>query len=113
MPGPQTITIQDVQFGDVWLCSGQSNMEFNVAGGLNATAEIAGSANPNLPEDAVFGLLSSHGGHHISQIDEVGARDFAGEAKTWHAMRHHMLVIADAIADGIAKQFPDRFAAKS
>ena len=24
--GPQTITIQDVQFGDVWLCSGQSNM---------------------------------------------------------------------------------------
>ena len=70
-------------------------------------------ANPNLPEDAVFGLLSSHGGHHISQIDEVAARDFAGEAKTWHAMRHHMLVIADAIADGIAKQFPDRFAAKS
>ena len=27
--GPQTITIQDVKFGDVWLCSGQSNMEFN------------------------------------------------------------------------------------
>ena len=46
--GPQTITIQDVQFGDVWLCSGQSNMEFNVAGGLNAAAEIAASANPNL-----------------------------------------------------------------
>ena len=76
-------------------------------------AKFLSGANPNLPEDAVFGLLSSHGGHHISQIDEVAARDFAGEAKTWHAMRHHMLVIADAIADGIAKQFPDRFAAKS
>jgi hypothetical protein len=76
-------------------------------------AKFLSGANPNLPEDAVFGLLSSHGGHHISQIDAVGARDFAGEAKTWHGMRHHMLVIADAIADGIAKQFPDRFAAKS
>jgi hypothetical protein len=76
-------------------------------------ARFLSGANPNLPEDAVFGLLSSHGGHHISQIDEVGAHDFAGEAKTWHAMRHHMLVIADAIADAIAKQFPDRFPAKS
>ena len=75
-------------------------------------AKFLSGANPNLPEDAVFGLLSSHGGHHISQIDEVGARDFAGEAQTWHAMRHHMLVIADAIADGIAKQFPERFVAE-
>ena len=76
-------------------------------------AKFLSGANPNLPEDAVFGLLSSHGAHHISQIDQVGARDFAGEAQTWHAMRHHMLVIADAIADAIAKQFPDRFPAKS
>lgn len=26
------ITLNDVLFGDVWLCSGQSNMEFNVNG---------------------------------------------------------------------------------
>ena len=76
-------------------------------------AKFLSGANPNLPEDAVFGLLSSHGAHHISQIDQVGARDFAGEAQTWHAMRHHMLVIADAIADALAKQSPDRFPAKS
>ena len=76
-------------------------------------AKFLSGANPNLPEDAVFGLLSSHGGHHISQIDEVGARISRRGARPGHAMRHHMLVIADAIADGIAKQFPDRFAAKS
>jgi len=72
-------------------------------------AKFLSGANPNLPEDAVFGLLSSHGGHHVAQIDEVASRDFAGEARTWHAMRSHMLVISDAIADGIAKQFPARF----
>lgn len=32
------------------------------------------------------------------------------EAQAWHAMRRHMLVIADALLDGIAKQFPARFA---
>lgn len=26
------VTLHDVLFGDVWLCSGQSNMEFNVNG---------------------------------------------------------------------------------
>jgi hypothetical protein len=76
-------------------------------------AKFLGSANPHLPEDDVFGLLSSHGGHHVAQIDEIASRDFAGEAKTWHAMRHHMRVISDAIVDGLAKQFPDRFKQQS
>lgn len=34
------VLLQDVLFGDVHLCGGQSNMQFSVAGGLNATAEI-------------------------------------------------------------------------
>ena len=33
-------------FGDVWLCSGQSNMELPVNRALNAEREIADSANP-------------------------------------------------------------------
>ncbi|XP_050390045.1 sialate O-acetylesterase-like [Patella vulgata] len=44
-----SITINDVLFGDVWVCSGQSNMQFTVAGAFNATAEIADAASfPNI-----------------------------------------------------------------
>lgn len=45
--GPHAATFTDVVFGDVWLCGGQSNMEFNMQGAifpggvLNASAEIA------------------------------------------------------------------------
>jgi len=46
--GPQTVTLQDILFGDVWICSGQSNMQFGVNGALNAPAEIAGAANPQI-----------------------------------------------------------------
>ena len=68
--GGETIMLQDVLFGDVWvsrgccyaestsstcfstssylhtqLCSGQSNMQFTVDMGFNATAEVAAAAN--------------------------------------------------------------------
>ncbi|XP_054853840.1 sialate O-acetylesterase [Eublepharis macularius] len=35
------ITLQDVYFGDVWLCSGQSNMEMTVSQIFNASKELA------------------------------------------------------------------------
>jgi sialate O-acetylesterase len=39
--GRSTQTVSDVLVGDVWLCSGQSNMELQVWRSLNARAEIA------------------------------------------------------------------------
>lgn len=40
--------LSDVAFGDVFLCSGQSNMEFTLRHATNADTAIAGSANPDL-----------------------------------------------------------------
>jgi hypothetical protein len=72
-------------------------------------AVFLGGANPNLPVEVLKGLLAAHGSHHVQQIGEFKARQFDAEARTWSAMTGHMYVIADALADGIAKQFPDRF----
>ncbi len=47
-----TITIHDVLFGDVWLCSGQSNMQLTVNLIYNATEEIANAGN--YPKIRVF-----------------------------------------------------------
>eukprot|EP01012_Entosiphon_sulcatum_P015631 TRINITY_DN20596_c0_g1_i2.p1 TRINITY_DN20596_c0_g1~~TRINITY_DN20596_c0_g1_i2.p1 ORF type:complete len:298 (-),score=48.60 TRINITY_DN20596_c0_g1_i2:797-1657(-) len=42
-------SLNDVLFGDVWVCSGQSNMQFTVLQGFNASEEIARAANyPNI-----------------------------------------------------------------
>lgn len=72
-------------------------------------ATFLSGANPNLPKDALVGLLGAHGGHHIQQIQDVGAGKFDAEAKTWSDMKGHIYVIADALVDAIAKQFPDKF----
>jgi hypothetical protein len=72
-------------------------------------ATFLSGANPNLPKDTLKGLLIAHGGHHAAQNAAIKAKKWADEAKTWEAMKGHMYVIADALGDGIAKQFPDKF----
>jgi sialate O-acetylesterase len=47
-----TITLHDVLFGDVWICSGQSNMQLTVNMIYNATEEIANAGN--YPKIRVF-----------------------------------------------------------
>ena len=72
-------------------------------------AAFLSGANPNLPKDAVLDLLEAHGGHHVSQIQQLKANQYAEEAKTWSEMQTHMYVIADALTGAIAKQFPEKF----
>lgn len=72
-------------------------------------AVFLSGANPHLEKGAVSGLLQAHGSHHISQIQQFMAKDYAGEAETWAAMSKHMYVIADALGDALAKQFPEKF----
>jgi hypothetical protein len=62
-----------------------------------------------LPKDALYSVLLAHGGHHIQQIQELKARNYAAEAKTWDDMKSHVYQIADATADALAKQFPKQF----
>ena len=72
-------------------------------------AAFLAKANPYLPETALVNLLSAHGGHHISQIDQLAKADYGGEAKTWHAMREHILGIADTLGSALVEQFPEKF----
>ena len=44
--GKNTVRVTDILTGEVWLCSGQSNMERKVSQTLNADQEIATASNP-------------------------------------------------------------------
>jgi sialate O-acetylesterase len=46
--GENSVTFKDVLVGEVWVCSGQSNMEWTVNGVLNATAEKAAAEYPTI-----------------------------------------------------------------
>jgi len=43
--GKNTVTVKDILVGEVWVCSGQSNMEFTVKQAKNSAQEIADANN--------------------------------------------------------------------
>ncbi len=80
---------------------------------INNAKEIAvflSSANPNWSEQALLTALGSHGALHMTQIEEINAKNFEAEAKTWEQEKSQIFQIADALSDGIVKQFSQRFA---
>src|SRR3954452_22681450 len=46
--GNNAITLSNVLVGEVWICSGQSNMSFQVRDAVNADKEIASSNFPDI-----------------------------------------------------------------
>jgi len=63
--GKNTIRLTDILTGEVWLCSGQSNMERNVARTLNAAQEIAAANNPLIRHITIK--------HHVSDTPATDA----------------------------------------
>ncbi len=70
------------------------------------------SANPNLPKPAVADLVKSHVLTLKDVIDAQAARDWQKVYPALRAAAAHMQMIADPLADAIAKQFPAKFAAR-
>ena len=81
----------------------------NLTGNATEIAKFLSSANPHLPFETLNGLLLAHGGHHVQEIEQLKSKQYAQEAQTWEAMKKHMYVIADALAEAIAKQFAAKF----
>jgi sialate O-acetylesterase len=64
-----TITLHDVLFGDVWLCSGQSNMQLTVSLIYNATEEIANAGN--YPKIRVFTAALNQSATPIEELFDI------------------------------------------
>ena len=67
------------------------------------------SANPNLPKSVIADLVK---GHVLTLKTVIDAQQMGDAAKTYMTLREaamHMQMIADPLADAIAKQFPGKF----
>lgn len=82
--GSNTILFEDVLIGEVWVCSGQSNMQWTVASSRDSEKEIAGANHPNIrlitvprkstpePQDDFTGQWEVCSSKSIPQFSAVG-----------------------------------------
>jgi hypothetical protein len=72
-------------------------------------ARFLGGANPNWPEQDVFDLLSLH--LKLTKDEAVArlTKDYAADVKAFDDIFTEIMVLADALNDGLVAQFPDKF----
>jgi hypothetical protein len=72
-------------------------------------ARFLNTANPNLPVDAVAGMLQDHVNQLAGALDAYAAKDPAKAYAMLHDSHNHMFMTGNALATGIAAQSPDKF----
>jgi hypothetical protein len=74
-------------------------------------ADFLSKANPNWPRATLVDMMKKH---LSTTTDEVVARltkNWDADVRAFDAVYDHILVMSDALADGIVKQFPAKFPA--
>ena len=66
--GDNTVALRDVLVGDVWVASGQSNMEFRLREAVNGASEIASANHPRIRLFQVNNRVADH------PLDDVDAK---------------------------------------
>jgi sialate O-acetylesterase len=77
--GKNTLHVADLLTGDVWLCSGQSNMEWTVAKSPNAEAEMASAQLPLIRHIKIKTQRSDQPAERIDGVWEVCTPATVGE----------------------------------
>ncbi len=81
--GGSTITLNDILIGEVWLCSGQSNMEWSVRAAKDAKREIAEAKYPNV---RLFHVPKHHSGQPQSDVNASWRRCDPGAVANFSAV---------------------------
>jgi hypothetical protein len=72
-------------------------------------AAFLSSANPNWPQKTLQDMLHSHLQMVTEQVVALLKHDTPSLVSAYDKNSQHMMMLADALASGIAKQFPDKF----
>jgi len=74
-----------------------------------AIADFLSKANPNWPRATLVNMMNVH---LSTTTDEVVARltkNWDADVRAYDKVYDHILMMADALSDGIVKQFPEKF----
>jgi hypothetical protein len=72
-------------------------------------ADLLSKANPNWPKDTLADLMKKHLSTTTNEVVARLNKDWDADVRAFDEVHEHILHMADALSDGIVKQFPDKF----
>lgn len=72
-------------------------------------AAFLSKANPNWPKETLVAMMKTHLSTTTAEVVARLKHDWEGDVRAYDAVYQHILMMADALSDGIVKQFPDKF----
>lgn len=90
--------------------AGRKKAVNNLLGYAEDFGAFLNSANPNLPKDAVAELVRGHVTTLAAVVDAQANQNWTEAYRLQRKAAGHMQMISDALANAIAKQFPEKFA---
>ena len=76
-------------------------------------ADFLSKANPHWPRATLVNMMNTHLSTTTDEVVARLTRNWDADARAFDAVSAHILTMADALSDGIIKQFPDKFADRS
>ena len=74
-------------------------------------ATFLSKANSNWPKDTLVDMMKKHLSTTTAEVTARLTHDWEGDVRAYDAVYDHILMMADALSDGIIKQFPEKFKA--
>lgn len=88
--------------------AGQDTADRKWHDNANAIADFLSKANPNWPRATLVDLMNEHLSTTTAEVVARLQKNWDADVKAYDAVYGHILRMADALTDGIAKQFPDK-----
>ena len=104
-----TIAVDIIKFAKAGDKANQQQADAKWKKNADEIADFLAKANPNWPKATLASMMSKH---LSTTTDEVVARltkNWDADVKAYDAVYDHILMMADALSDGIIKQFPQKF----
>jgi len=105
-----TIAVDVIKFAKAGDKANQSQADAKWKKNGEEIADFLAKANPNWPRATLVDMMNKH---LSTTTDEVVARltkNWDADVRAFDAVYNHILMMADALTDGILKQHPQKFA---
>jgi hypothetical protein len=76
-------------------------------------AEFLSKANPNWPKATLVDLMKKHLSTTTNEVVARLGKSWDADVRAFDEVYAHILMMSDALADGIVKQFPEKFGEKA